>query len=300
MGYLTGLETALRNGRIGYWASPGWHGRGHGGMSGVRAIMIHHTAGGGRNDWLTVQNGRPGLSGPLAHMTLERDGGVRLLAAGLCYHAGLGSHPRVGTNNGNAWCIGIEGVSDGVGGDAWTAAQRREYPRVAAALCRHYRLPAEAVIGHKEWAPGRKINPGEWDMNHFRAEVRRHLNGAPAPTRTPGGIESMAFTDKYRDWAGNEQTVGSWMNNVDRRVYEVTRDVNKLVALFGEYFEKQFEVQLPGRVETNTNTGFIRSARGAIGRLQEDTREISAIRETVENLAADLADLKAQHDAPKA
>lgn len=183
MPQLTDLDDALRGGGIGFWASPGWDGRGHGPMSGVRAIFIHHTAGGGSNDWRIVQNGRAGLAGPLAHMTLERDGSVRLLAAGQCWHAGTGEHPRIGRNNANAWAVGIEGVSRGVGND-WTPAQRREYPRVAAALCRHYRLPAEAVIGHKEWT-SRKIDPGDWDMDAFRADVRRHMASRPAPTPAP-------------------------------------------------------------------------------------------------------------------
>lgn len=184
MPWLTDLDVALRNGGIGFWADPGWRGRGHGPMSGVRAIIIHHTAGGGSNDWRVVRDGRAGLAGPLSQMTFERDGGVRLLAAGQSWHAGTGYHPRIGRNNGNAWCIGIEGVSRGVGND-WTSAQRREYPRVAAALCRHYGLPADAVIGHREWAPNRKIDPGDWDMNQFRAEVRRHLAGGHAPGPAP-------------------------------------------------------------------------------------------------------------------
>lgn len=187
MPYLTDLADALRNAGIGVWESPGWRGRGHGPMSGVRGILIHHTAGGGSNDWRVVQNGRPGLSGPLAQMTFERNGGVRLLAAGQCWHSGNGTHPAVGGSVGNRRLIGIEGVSRGVGDD-WTEAQRREYPRVAAALCRHYRLPASAVIGHKEYATprGRKIDPHPWDMNHFRREVARHLRGgAPRPAPAP-------------------------------------------------------------------------------------------------------------------
>lgn len=180
MPYLTDLDTALRNGGCAYRESPGWRQRGHGPLRGVRGILIHHTAGGGSSDWKTVQNGRPGLAGPLAQMTLERDGAVLLIAAGQCWHSGNGTHPGVGGAVGNGWLIGIEGVSRGVGND-WTAAQRREYPRVAAALCRHYRLPPSAVVGHKEYATprGRKIDPGDWDMNQFRAEVARHLGGAP-------------------------------------------------------------------------------------------------------------------------
>ncbi len=40
---------------------------------------------------------------------------------------------------------------------------------------------------------------------------------APKP-RIPGGIESMAFNDGFKDWAGNQQTVQSWMNNIDKRL----------------------------------------------------------------------------------
>lgn len=186
MPWLTDLDVALRSGGIGFWADPDWRGRGQAPMSGVRAIMIHHTAGGGSNDWKLVRDGRAGLRGLLSQMTFERDGGVRLLGAGQAWHAGTGYHPRVGRNNANAWTIGIEGVSRGVDND-WTPAQRREYPRVAAALCRHYGLPADAVIGHKEWAPTRKIDPGDWDMAEFRADVRRHLArlSGPAPATPP-------------------------------------------------------------------------------------------------------------------
>lgn len=191
MPWLTDLDDALRNAGIGLWADPSWRSRGHGPMSGVRGIVIHHTAGGGSNDWKVVRDGRAGLAGPLSQLTFERDGSVRLLAAGQAWHAGTGSHPRIGANNANAWTIGIEGVSRGVGND-WTAAQRREYPRVAAALCRHYGLPADAVIGHKEWT-NRKIDPGDWSMNDFRAEVRRHLGSAtPAPAVSkPKGLPLM-------------------------------------------------------------------------------------------------------------
>mgnify|MGYP003594133140 FL=1 len=31
----------------------------------------------------------------------------------------------------------------------------------------------------------------------------------------------MGFNDGYRDWAGNDQTVKSWMNNLDKRLAEL-------------------------------------------------------------------------------
>jgi hypothetical protein len=181
MPWLTDLDAALRVAGLRYWTSPGWKQRGHGPMSDIRAIFIHHTAGGGTNDWKIVQNGRRGLTGPLAQLTLERDGLVRILAAGQSWHAGSGRHPLIGVNNGNIHCIGIEGVSPGIGPNAWTAEQRREYPRLAAALCRHYKLTPAHVIFHKEWAtpPGRKIDASGWDPNAFRRDVAQILRGQP-------------------------------------------------------------------------------------------------------------------------
>lgn len=172
--YLTDLDEALREGGIGYWEASGWRSRGHGGMSGVRGVLIHHTAGGGSNDWVTVRDGRPDLGGPLAHMTLERDGSVRILAAGLCWHAGGGAWH--GVTNGNGYFIGIEGVSNG---SSWTDAQRATYPKLAAALARHYGFPVDMIAGHKEYAlpKGRKIDPGNWDMGAFRADAAKYLSG---------------------------------------------------------------------------------------------------------------------------
>lgn len=193
MPYLTDLAAALRAGGLRVIEHPGWQGRGHGPMSGVRGVLCHHTAGGGSNDWRVVQDGRPGLEGPLANLTLERDGTFRIIAAGQCWHAGQGTHPAVGTNNGNAWLVGIEGVSRGVGND-WTPAQRDAYPRGVAALLRHYRLGADRAVFHREWArpAGRKSDPEGFDGPAFRGDVARHLGGAgPAPPPRPKGIPRM-------------------------------------------------------------------------------------------------------------
>lgn len=186
MPYLTDLADVLRRGGITVWESPGWKTRGHGAMRSVQGILCHHTAGGGSSDWLTVQNGRPGLDGPLAQMTLERDGTVRVLAAGQSWHAGTGSHPSL-PGASNATLIGIEGVSPGTGSSPWTPVQVATYPRVCAALCRGYNLPASKVLGHFEWATprGRKIDPWSptggrpWDMDQFRADVARLISGTP-------------------------------------------------------------------------------------------------------------------------
>lgn len=174
MAYQTGLANFLRAGGCQVIEQPGWQTRGHGSQDSMLGVMAHHTAGGGSNDWVIVQNGRSDLAGPLAHMTLERNGVFRVIAAGQCWHAGTGYVSWCGRDNGNAHMIGIEGVSNGT---SWTDEQRREYPKGVAALLKYMGLSSARLIGHKEWAPGRKVDPGNWDMNAFRNDVAKIMNG---------------------------------------------------------------------------------------------------------------------------
>ncbi|WP_257890581.1 N-acetylmuramoyl-L-alanine amidase [Rhodococcus sp. USK10] len=113
----------------------GWRNRGHGDFLDIRGVICHHTAGGGSNDWRIVQNGRPDLEGPLAQLVLERDGTWRVIAVGVCWHAGRGSWPGWPTNNANFHTIGIEAVSRGDGSD-WTPVQLDSYKRGCAAIMR--------------------------------------------------------------------------------------------------------------------------------------------------------------------
>lgn len=113
----------------------GWQNRGHGDFKDIRGCLIHHTAGGGANDWRIVQNGRPDLPGPLAQLVLERDGTYRVIAAGVCWHAGRGSWPGWPTNNANFHTIGIEAVNDGRG-QPWPDVQLDAYVRGCAAIMR--------------------------------------------------------------------------------------------------------------------------------------------------------------------
>lgn len=181
--WLNDLGNAARDSKLNVLESSGWQSRNHGSMSSVRGVICHHTGSSGSNAWTVVRDGRSDLKGPLAQLTLERDGSVRVIANGQAWHAGTGSWPSIGQNNGNANMIGIEAVYNG--GDI-TPAQRAAYPRLVAALCRHYRIPVGNVIGHREWAPRRKVDPGQIDMPQFRAAVQALVNGGtPAPPLPP-------------------------------------------------------------------------------------------------------------------
>lgn len=156
----------------------GWLDRGHGDFLDLRGVIGHHTAGGGPNDWKIVQNGRPDLDGPLAQLVLERDGTYRVIAAGVCWHAGRGSWGDWPTNNANYHTIGIEAVNDGVG-QPWPAVQIDAYQRGVAAILRKIGRNSRSFAGHKEYSSEGKIDPANIDLNAFRAAVQRVIDAGP-------------------------------------------------------------------------------------------------------------------------
>lgn len=181
---VTNLPDVVRGAGLKVIVESGYDTRNHGELEGLRGLVLHHTGSSGSSAWQVVRDGRPDLEGPLAQMTLERDGTVRVISSGVCWHAGTGTWPSIGTNVGNAYCLGIECVYNG---SDITAEQRRVYPILAAALCRAYGIPVGNVIGHREWATpaGRKSDPGQIDLPAFRRTVQALVNGAPPAGGTP-------------------------------------------------------------------------------------------------------------------
>lgn len=191
---LTWLADVLRAANLPVIEIAGWKTRGHGEMvAEVRGVLLHHTAGPAAGNYPSlgvVRDGRPGLEGPLANLGLGRDGSWIVIAAGQAWHAGTGSYAWCPRDQGNRYLIGVEAESVGTRDD-WTPAQRENYPRGVAALLEHLGLPAERVIGHKEWAPSRKIDPAFWDLDQFRrtvASLMTVLTGA-------GGTDDMALNE---------------------------------------------------------------------------------------------------------
>ena len=156
----------------------GWKDRGHGDFLDIRGVLCHHTAGGGTSDWKIVQYGRSDLPGPLAQLVLERDGTFRVIAAGVCWHAGRGSWPRWPTNNANYHTVGIEAVNNGIGQD-WPAVQVDAYKRGSAAILRKIGRGSSDCVGHKEYSSEGKIDPAGIDMGAFRRDVQTIINRAP-------------------------------------------------------------------------------------------------------------------------
>lgn len=162
---------------------PGWDSRGHGDMGAVAGVMCHTTVGarsGNMPSLRVLVDGRTGLSGPLAQLGLGRDGTYYVIAAGRCHHAGDGRWQ--GITAGNSRFIGIEGENTGRRDDRWPDVQLDAYRRGVAALLKHLGQGAAFCVGHREYAlpAGRKVDP-DFDMDEFRADVGRLLDGSQPP-----------------------------------------------------------------------------------------------------------------------
>ena len=184
----TWIPGVLRDAGLQVVEVPGWESRG--GNFAPKGVMIHHTATGPSwsTDRLTglLVKGRVDLRGPLCNLQLDRDGTFRVIAAGRANHAGAGSWP--GITQGNTQTIGIEAANDGRG-ESWPAAQREAMALGSAALLRHLRASEAMLVGHKEWAPKRKIDPAGIDMDLLRKVVRGAIHGNPRPTVVQEGFD---------------------------------------------------------------------------------------------------------------
>jgi hypothetical protein len=170
---LTWLPEVLRNAGLEVIEVDGWQGRGRSFSRPIAGIVHHHTAtpATAKGDYPSlgvVRDGRSDLPGPLAQLGLGRSGTVYVIAAGIANHAGVGHWPGI---LGNSDTIGIEAEHPGTTSHPWPTVQLAAWYRLAAALSDHLGLPTDRNIGHKEWAPGRKVDPIGLDMHAFRRAV---------------------------------------------------------------------------------------------------------------------------------
>ncbi len=216
----------------------GWETRGS--ASFAPAIVVCHWTAGPRASTKrpslnVVLNGRPGLSGPLAQVYLDRDGIPVLLAAGRANHAGPGNWRGV---TGNSGALGIE--AEAADGDDWTPAQRKAYPRLVAAMLQGLGRGAEFACGHSEFAlpKGRKIDVNGWPMDAMRAEVAALLKNPNATTNeedelTPAEKEMLTNVNKAVGIIYDLLTPGQEGVKYDGDLYRMIRDTPYNTWLFG-------------------------------------------------------------------
>lgn len=165
---------------------PDWKQFGHGDMRSITHIMLHHT-GNARETPESIRRGRPDLPGPLSQLHIAQDGTVSVVAAGVCWHAGMGSYPDIPTDLANYHCIGIEcawprdtSLTPATQTrERWPDAQIIAMRDTCAAILTRLGYKSDRVIAHKEWA-GRsqgKWDPGNLSMDWFRSEVAKAQAG---------------------------------------------------------------------------------------------------------------------------
>lgn len=157
----------------------GWRERGRPYTFEPRGVMFHHTASarsGGPAPALRIcTEGRDPIPGPLCNILVARDSTIYLVAAGYANHGGLGGPYRtVPVNSANRYFIGVEVENDGVN-EPWGEGLLETLDTLFSICLKRLGFGPRWLIGHKEWAPTRKIDPGRLDMNDVRRRVRARL-----------------------------------------------------------------------------------------------------------------------------
>lgn len=188
------LAEVLRDAGLEVVEKPGWETRGRDSMK-PGGVVCHHTGGVSDNDASYADfliRGRADLPGPLSQLFLDQRGRWWVLAAGKANHAGSGGWKGL---VGNSSVIGVEAEHAGTASVGWPDVQLQSYKTGVAALLKKIGRNADWCCGHKEWAPGRKIDPAGIDMNTFRADVGRILadttTNIPADRLTPDEVRKL-------------------------------------------------------------------------------------------------------------
>jgi LysM repeat protein len=217
---LAWMKDALRKNGLKVKAVAGWASRGRPFSFSPRAVVFHHTASrrtsGPAPSLGVCVKGRADVPGPLCHLMIGRDGTVFLVAAGRANHAGLGGPFRnIPEDSMNSFAIGVEVENDGVG-ERWSKELLEVCDRVFATLLVGLRRTPSWLIGHKEWAPGRKIDPGNLEMGEYRRRVRAEI---PRLGRLEKGGEKEPKTKSPA--AGQPKQTGADEPKLKADVYEV-------------------------------------------------------------------------------
>jgi hypothetical protein len=166
-----------------------------------KGVVLHHTASAAGGDAPSLGiciKGRSDLPGPLCNVLISRSGVVYVVADGRANHAGSGGYNGL---SGNSSVFGIEAENNGLG-EPWSYEELDAYYRVCAAMLTYMKKDASWLIAHKQWAPKRKIDPANIDLQQFKdsvglimyAHAMEGHPGTPAapvpPVTTPAPIKT--------------------------------------------------------------------------------------------------------------
>lgn len=200
MARATWLADVLRAAGCTVREDAGWKSRGRDDFT-PQGVIVHATAGGlaQSNDsaYSVLVNGRPGLSGPISTVMIERGTGVwRPVASGASNHAKTGWAGNC-KGLGNSRLIGIEAHHNNLA-EPWTEQALDNYARGVAAICRKLGIGVNRVALHKEHQPGEKSDT-TFSGDLFRARVARFLGGVGPSVESSGGEFLMGLTEKQQN-----------------------------------------------------------------------------------------------------
>lgn len=192
------VPAALRRRGITVREVKGWRARGRPFNFRPVGVMRHHTAaakGSGDAPSLRVcVEGRAGIPGPLCQLLVARSLVAYMIAAGRANHAGAGGPFRnVPPDSGNTYFVGVEYEEDGRD-EVWPRDMLLIADEIDAVLLAGLKRTASWMLGHKQWAPKRKIDPRPMDMAAARTrvahriEIIRRPRPRPGPPRFPGRL----------------------------------------------------------------------------------------------------------------
>ena len=180
MGYQVGVLEALRDWGLTVHEVDGCRTRGSSSFW-PKGHVVHHDVIAdrpGTDDPVPsiMLTGRPDLAPPLCNFWLETDGDVHVVALGRANHAGRGSWNGL-VGNSSVW--GTEMNNLGTSAYPWPDVQLDAAVRLCAATADFSGFGEGYVCGHKEWAPDRKPDPHDIDMDGFRRDVAELLIDGP-------------------------------------------------------------------------------------------------------------------------
>lgn len=202
-----------------------------------KGIMVHST--GANNPWLKRYVGpNDGLLGNNQygnHWNTGYPGGIAV-----CVHAFIGKLAdgtiatyqtlpwdhrgwHAGKYTGNDQYIGFEICEDDLTNSAYLDKVYKEAAELCAYLCKKFDLTEKDIICHSEGytkgvASGHADVMHWWpkhgkNMNTFRAEVKKLLNGNSTPTAEPSGTESTGQLYRIRKtWKDSKTQLGAFEN----------------------------------------------------------------------------------------